>query len=76
MYYWIIVVSPLVKGELINQTQASLIIWPPKAHSTSRKTVVPPAAECGRIFQSKSEKFLVKISIRKADIHQDSISML
>ena len=40
---WLIVVSPLAKGELPDQNFTSFITWPPKAYSMSKK--IPPAAE-------------------------------
>ena len=34
---WLIVVSPLAKGELPDQNFTSFITWPPKAYSMSKK---------------------------------------
>ena len=46
--YWLIVDSPLAKGELPHQNFTSTITMPPKAYSMSKKKVGPPAAESGR----------------------------
>ena len=49
---WLIVVSPLAKGELPHQNFTSMITWPPKAYCMSRKKVGPPAAESERNLRS------------------------
>ena len=53
---WLIVVSPLAKGELLDQNYTSLITWPPKAHYMSKRTEVPPVVE-SYIYQLNAKDF-------------------
>ena len=64
---WLIVVSPLAKGELLDQNYTSLITWPPKAHYMSKRTEVPPVVE-SYIYQLNAKDFQKVIATRKCYI--------